>query len=67
MVRPQFDPIILRTHSDEHSSSFRYDTAKTWIIDEELPLSDDIELNSDEQQEVEDDSEADEQDQLDEY
>ncbi|KAJ7831865.1 hypothetical protein B0H14DRAFT_3463808 [Mycena olivaceomarginata] len=52
MVRPQFDPIILRTHSDEHSSSFRYDTAKTWIIDAE---------------EVEDDSEADEQDQLDEY
>ncbi|KAJ7830732.1 hypothetical protein B0H14DRAFT_2593142 [Mycena olivaceomarginata] len=64
---PITDPIILPAHSDEHSSSFRYVTAKTWIIDEELPLSDDIELNSDEQQEVEDDSEADEQDQLDEY
>ncbi|KAJ7833956.1 hypothetical protein B0H14DRAFT_2591166 [Mycena olivaceomarginata] len=57
---PITDPIILPAHSNEHSSSFRYDTAKTWIID-------DIELNSDEQQEVEDDSEADEQDQLDEY
>ncbi|KAJ7733875.1 hypothetical protein B0H14DRAFT_2639503 [Mycena olivaceomarginata] len=64
---PITDPIILPAHSDEHSSSFRYDTARTWIIDEELPLSDDIELNSDEQQEVEDDSEADEQDQLDDY
>ncbi|KAJ7865472.1 hypothetical protein B0H14DRAFT_2573892 [Mycena olivaceomarginata] len=39
----------------------------TLVDEEEVPFSDDIELNSDEQQEVEDDPEADEQDQLDEY
>ncbi|KAJ7673629.1 hypothetical protein B0H14DRAFT_2656818 [Mycena olivaceomarginata] len=57
------EPNILPLHSGEHSSGF-YETR---IIDKEVPFSDDIELNSDEQQEVEDDPEADEQDQLDEY